>query len=68
MTELLIPKMSFLRVVREILQREHTSHLIQASTVLALHEAVKAYVINLMEDTNPCTIHAKHMTILPKDR
>ena len=59
--------MPFLRVVREILQREHASHLIQASTVLALHEAAEAYIICLMEDTNLCAIHAKQVMILPKD-
>ena len=57
--DLLIPKMPFLRLVSEILQREHAFHLIQASAVLALHEAVESYLIRLMEDTNLCVIHAK---------
>ena len=65
---LLIPKMLFLRVVREIIQQEHAWHHIQASVVLALHKAVEAYLICLMEDTNLCTIHTKHVTILPKDK
>ena len=59
--------MPFLRIVREILQREYASHLIQASAVLALHEAVEAYIICLMEDTNLYVIHAKQVKILPKD-
>ena len=66
-TELLIPKMAFLRVVREILQKDHAWHHIQASEVLALHAAVESYLICLMEDTNLCVIHAKWVMILPKD-
>ena len=66
-TELLILKWAFLRVAHEILQRESPSSWMQASAVLALHEAVEDYLIHLMEDTNLCTIHAKCVTILPKD-
>ena len=67
MTELLIPKMPFLRLVREILQKEHAFHLIQAGAVLALHEAVESYLKRLMDDTSLCTIHAKRITVLPRD-
>ena len=66
-TELLIPKLPFLRMVCEILQRDHSCHHIQAGAVLALHEATEAYLICLLEDTNLCAIYAKHVTILPKD-
>ena len=66
-TELLIPKLPFRRVVHEIIQRDHGCHHIQAGTVLALHKATEVYLIHLLEDTNLCVIHAKHVTILPKD-
>ena len=66
-TELLIQKMPFLRMVREILQKDHAWYYIQASAVLALHEAAESYLIHIMEDTIMCTIHAKWVTILPKD-
>ena len=66
-TELLIPKIPFLRLVREILQWKHAFHLIQVGAVLALHEAAKFYLIWLMEDTNLCMIHANWVTILPLD-
>ena len=66
-TKLLIPKMAFLRVACEILQRESPTSRIQASTVLALQEAAEGCLICLMEDTNLCTIHSKRITILPKD-
>jgi histone H3 len=35
--------------------------------VLALQEVSEAYLIGLFEDTNLCAIHAKHVTIMPKD-
>ena len=43
--ELLIPKMPFLRLVKEIIQKDHGDHYIQVGAVLALHEATKAYLI-----------------------
>ena len=51
--------MSFLWVVLEILQNEYAWYRIQASAVLALHEAAESYLIRLFEDTNLCAIHAK---------
>ena len=35
--------------------------------VLALQEASEAYLVGLFEDTNLCAIHAKRVTIMPKD-
>ena len=66
-TELLIPKMAFLWTVRAMLQNESMEYRIQAGAILALYEAIEAYIIWLMEDTNLCAIHAKHVMILPKD-
>merc|ERR1711977_403556 len=39
----------------------------QSSAVLALQEAAEAYMVGLFEDTNLCAIHAKRVTIMPKD-
>ena len=66
-TELLIPKMPFLQLVKEVLQWEHGDHHIQARAVLVLHEATEAYIMQLLEDTNLCVVHAKCITILPRD-
>ena len=66
-TKLLIPKMAFLRVAHEILQRESPPSRIQASAILALHETAEAYLIHLMEGTYLCAIHVKYITILPND-
>ena len=32
-----------------------------------LQEASEAYLVGLFEDTNLCAIHAKRVTIMPKD-
>ena len=66
-TELVIPKMAFPWIVREMLQCKSMEYRIQVGAILAIHEATEAYIIQLMEDTNLCAIHAKHVTILPKD-
>uniref|UniRef100_M1CDA1 Histone H3.2 n=1 Tax=Solanum tuberosum TaxID=4113 RepID=M1CDA1_SOLTU len=39
----------------------------QSSAVAALQEAAEAYLVGLFEDTNLCAIHAKRVTIMPKD-
>ena len=75
-TDLLISKAPFQRLVREITQtldKPSGFHLnlseirFQGSTVLALQEAAEAYHVGLFEDTNLCSMHAKRVTIMPKD-
>ena len=66
-TELLIRKLPFQRIVREIAQDFKTDLRFQGSAVLALQEAAEAYLVGLFEDTNLCAIHAKRVTIMPKD-
>ena len=66
-TELLIRKLPFQRLVREIAQDFKTELRFQSSAVVALQEASEAYLQGLFEDTNLCAIHAKRVTIMPKD-
>jgi len=66
-TELLIRKLPFQRLVREIAQDFKTDLRFQSSAVLALQEASEAYLVSLFEDTNLAAIHAKRVTIQPKD-
>ncbi|KAH8047583.1 hypothetical protein JL722_13027 [Aureococcus anophagefferens] len=66
-TELLVRKLPFQRLVREIAQDFKTDLRFQGSAVLALQEAAEAYLVGLFEDTNLCAIHAKRVTIMPKD-
>ena len=66
-TELLIRKLPFQRLVREIAQDFKTDLRFQSAAVLALQEAAEAYLVGLFEDTNLAAIHAKRVTIMPKD-
>ena len=73
-TELLIRKLPFQRLVREIAGDSQiiTSPLcgkvrFQSAAIMALQEAAEAYLVGLFEDTNLCAIHAKRVTIMPKD-
>eukprot|EP00297_Palpitomonas_bilix_P015006 CAMPEP_0113869720 /NCGR_PEP_ID=MMETSP0780_2-20120614/1691_1 /TAXON_ID=652834 /ORGANISM="Palpitomonas bilix" /LENGTH=136 /DNA_ID=CAMNT_0000854925 /DNA_START=155 /DNA_END=565 /DNA_ORIENTATION=+ /assembly_acc=CAM_ASM_000599 len=66
-TELLLRKLPFQRLVREIAHAEKSELRFQSSAVLALQEATEAYLVGLFEDTNLCAIHAKRVTIFPKD-
>jgi histone H3 len=66
-TELLIRKLPFQRLVREIASDFKTDLKFQSQAILALQEASEAYLVGLFEDTNLCAIHAKRVTIMPKD-
>ena len=66
-TELLIKKMPFQRLVRGIASRIKTDLRFQSSALGALQEAAEAYLVELFEDTNLAAIHAKRVTIMPKD-
>lgn len=65
--ELLIPRAPFGMLVREIAQDFKTDLRFQKEALLALQEAGEMFVITLMEMTNLCAIHAKRVTIMPKD-
>nr|XP_054930388.1 uncharacterized protein LOC126537709 [Dermacentor andersoni] len=66
-TDMLIRKLPFQRLVREIAQDFKTDLRFQSTAVQALQEACEAYLVGLFEDTNLCAIHAKRVTIMPKD-
>ncbi|KAH7299785.1 hypothetical protein KP509_24G029300 [Ceratopteris richardii] len=65
--ELLIPRRPFARVVKKELQRYCAGLRIQALALEALQEAAEAFLISMLEDSNLCAIHAKRVTIQPKD-
>ena len=67
-TELLIRKLPFSRLVREIAQEVGKTDLrFQGSAIICLQEAAEAFLVSLLEDANLCAIHAKRVTIMPKD-
>ena len=66
-TETLIRKLPFQRLCREVAHMIDPDLRFQSEAVRALQEACEAYLVGLFEDTNLCAIHAKRITIMPKD-
>ncbi|EGW31345.1 uncharacterized protein SPAPADRAFT_61915 [Spathaspora passalidarum NRRL Y-27907] len=69
-TDLLIRKLPFARLVKEIAENHvGVDYGIrwQSHAIMALQEASEAFLIHLLEDTNLCAIHAKRVTIMQKD-
>lgn len=69
-TDLLLKKGPFQRLVREVANkciRADSTIRFQASAVIALQEATEAYLVGVFEDSNLCAIHAKRVTLMPKD-
>ena len=68
-TDVLIRKAPFQRLVRQITQElfPNKDLRFQSIAVLALQEAAEAYVVGLLEDTNLAAMHAKRVTIMPRD-
>jgi histone H3 len=66
-TELLIRKLPFQRVVRQIANDFQNELRFQSTAILALQEAAEAYLVGLFQDTNLIALHAKRVTIMPKD-
>ncbi|KAH7390523.1 histone H3 [Pyrenochaeta sp. MPI-SDFR-AT-0127] len=69
-TDLLLLKLPFQRLVREIAQTVTTEdgpNRWQSQALMALQEATEAFLVNIFHDANLCAIHAKRVTIQQKD-
>ena len=66
-TELLIRRAPFQQVVYEIMRSIRNDLRIQAAAIRGLQEAAEAYLVGLLKDSNLCAIHAKRVTIMPRD-
>ena len=66
-TDLLIRKLPFQRLVREIASEMKLDLRFQRQSIMALQDAAEAYLIGLMEDSNLCAVQARRVTIMPKD-
>ncbi|CAH1761827.1 6391_t:CDS:2 [Entrophospora sp. SA101] len=71
-TNLLLRKLPFSRVVREIAMEilqpdSQVGFRWQSTAILALQEATEAFLVHLFEDANLCAIHAKRVTLMQKD-
>eukprot|EP00804_Cyclotella_cryptica_P022323 CCRYP_015604-RA/>CCRYP_015604-RA protein AED:0.02 eAED:0.02 QI:0/-1/0/1/-1/0/1/0/139 len=74
-TDLLIRKVPFQCLEREVLQDlnrpgsypHFTVERFQVTSLLAIQQSVEAFSVGLFEDANLCAIHARRVTIIPKD-
>lgn len=66
-TDLLIRRAPFQRLVREISSEFKGDLRFQTSAILAIQTAAEEFLTDLFGDTNLCAIHAKRVTIFPKD-
>ena len=66
-TELLIRKAPFQQLIYEILRGIRNDLRIQATVIIGLQEAAEAYLVGLFKGSNFCAIHAKQITIMPRD-
>ena len=64
---MLCRKLCVARLIREVAQGFQIDLCFQATALLAIQEAMEAWLVRLMEDMNLCTIHAKHVTIQQRD-
>ena len=70
-TDLLMRKLPFIRLVREIAQdfcssSKNTDWRFEASALELLQEAAEAFLVDLLSDTNLVTITSEKVTIMPK--
>jgi len=69
-TNLLIPRLPFARLVKELAQelsRQGGGLRFQSGALMALQEAAEAYIVQLFEDCVLCAIHARRVTVMPRD-
>ena len=64
---MLVKKLPFKRLVKEIVQEYKTESIFQSSAVLALQEAAEAYIVRVLQYANLCGIHCKRVTVMPGD-
>merc|ERR1712043_94687 len=62
-----IRKLPFQRLVKDLAHEKSPELRFQRTAMLALQEAVEAYLVGLFEDTNLCAIHARRVTIMVRD-
>ncbi|KAL7056905.1 hypothetical protein AAHC03_019215 [Spirometra sp. Aus1] len=69
-TDRLIRRLPFARLIRSILIDIHPAGVMfrwQGIAIDALQEAAEALLVTLFSDANLCALHAKRVTVMPKD-
>lgn len=66
-TELLIRRLPFQRLVREIAKGFKPGLRFQSNAIMALQESAEVYLVGIFEDANLCAIHDKRITLMKRD-
>jgi histone H3 len=66
-TTTLIPKAPFRRLVREMASSIKETIRMRSTALEAIQEAAEAYITSVIGDANLCAIHAKRVTLFPRD-
>lgn len=66
-TEVIIPRMPFQRLVRDIARGSNQEIRFSSQALLALQEAAECYLAGVFEDSYLCALHAKRVTLMVKD-
>ena len=64
---MLIRRLPFQRVVKEIIQKIWGGLTLQSTAIMALQEAGETFLVGLLEQSNLCALHTKRVTIMLKD-
>lgn len=64
---LLVPKISFTRVVKDVLKSFGPQFKVQSAALRATQTAAEVYLTTVMEGANMAAVHAKRVTVMPKD-
>lgn len=65
-SDLLINKRPFQRLVRHLSSFQETFRF-QSSAMVVFQEAAENFLVSLLEDAYRCAVHAKRVTLLPRD-
>ena len=65
-TEMLIRRLPFQRVVKEIIQKIQGDLRLQSTAIMVLQEVGETFLVGLLEQSNLFVLHAKRVTIMPK--
>ena len=66
-TDLVVQRAPFRRLVRETMQKTKDSMRISQTALDAIQEATEMHVTSLLTDANLCALHAKRVTVMPRD-
>ena len=64
---MLIRRLPFQRVVKEIIQKVCEDLRLQSTAILVSQEAGEMFLVGLLEQYNLSALHAERVSIMPKD-